>query len=350
MDPEFGRKIEQWYTKNKRNLPWRETTNPYYIWLSEIILQQTRVEQGLSYYEAFVKKYPIVEKLAKAKEEEVLKLWQGLGYYSRARNLHLSAKLINTKFNGNFPSTYNQIIELKGVGTYTAAAIASFAYNLPHAVIDGNVYRVLSRVYGIKTPIDSSSGKKQFEELAQALLNKKNPALYNQAIMEFGSQMCKPVNPNCTICVLKSKCFAFERGMVAALPVKEKKTKVRKRYFNYFLLIDKKGNVIYNKRKAKDIWQGLNELFLIESDEETELQKLLKNKNLLKIIGKNYVIESTQHKLKHILSHQHLITQFTIIKCNTVFSKEVSKIKLSNMHQLAWPRLIDKFLSICTLA
>ncbi|MBL7918287.1 MAG: A/G-specific adenine glycosylase, partial [Bacteroidia bacterium] len=303
----------------------------------------------LSYYNAFVKKYPTVQKLAKAQEQEVLKLWQGLGYYSRARNLHASAKIIHAKYNGVFPDTYQEIKALKGIGSYTAAAIGSFAFNLPHAVIDGNVYRVLSRVFGITAPIDSTKGKKQFEELAQTLLNKKNPALYNQAIMEFGSQMCKPVNPDCLSCVLKSKCFAFEKGVVAGLPVKEKKTKIRERYFNYFLLIDKKGDVIYTKRGPKDIWQGLNELFLIETTGETDLTHLLKNEKLLKVIGKNYVINKKHYKLKHILSHQRLNSMFYLIKCNKVFGKDFNKIHHSKIHQLAWPRLIDKFLGICTL-
>lgn len=349
MEPGFGQKIEKWYLQNKRNLPWRETKNPYFIWLSEVILQQTRVEQGLSYYNAFVKKYPTVQKLAKAQEQEVLKLWQGLGYYSRARNLHASAKIIHTKYKGVFPDTYQEIKALKGIGSYTAAAIGSFAFNLPHAVIDGNVYRVLSRVFGITAPIDSTKGKKQFEELAQNLLNKKNPALYNQAIMEFGSQMCKPVNPNCLSCVLKNKCFAFEKGMVASLPVKEKKTKIRERYLNYFLLIDKKGDVIYNTRGPKDIWQGLNELFLIETAGETDLIHLLKNEKLLEVIGKNYIINKKQYKVKHILSHQRLNSTFYLIKCNRVFGKDLKKTHHTKIHKLAWPRLIDKFLGICTL-
>lgn len=207
----FSAKIINWYQQNKRDLPWRTTNDPYFIWLSEIILQQTRVDQGMSYYLKFTQTFPTISHLAKADNEKVMKLWQGLGYYSRARNLHTTSQIVHSDHKGQFPDSYESILELKGVGEYTAAAIASFAFNKPHAVVDGNVYRVLARVFGILTPIDSTQGKKEFRELAETLLNKKDPALHNQAIMEFGALQCKPVNPDCSSCPLQSMCYAFEK-------------------------------------------------------------------------------------------------------------------------------------------
>ena len=232
----FSQKIIFWYEHNKRDLPWRNTRDPYLIWLSEIILQQTRVDQGMSYYLKFVGEFPTVKQLAKADNEKVMKLWQGLGYYSRARNLHTTAKIILLEHKGVFPKEFETILALKGVGEYTAAAIASFAYNKPYAVVDGNVYRVLSRVFDISTPIDSTQGKKEFNHLAGELLDKNKPAIYNQAIMEFGAMQCKPINPYCAVCPLNTMCLAYSKKLVAELPVKSKKTKVRDRYFNYIVL------------------------------------------------------------------------------------------------------------------
>lgn len=349
MDTFFGNTLIKWYKIHKRDLPWRDTKDPYKIWLSEIILQQTQVIQGLAYYQKFVTNYPTVKQLAKAHQDEVLKHWQGLGYYSRARNLHTTAMQIAKEYKGQFPQTYNEIIALKGIGTYTASAIASFAFDLPHAVVDGNVYRVLSRVFGIKTPINSSEGKSQFQKLADELLIKKQAALYNQAIMEFGSQQCKPVNPNCEDCILQSKCFAFANDRVNQLPVKLNKTKIKNRYFNYFYIEDKNETVFINQRKGKDIWEGLFELYLVESSKEADLKQLLKNKDLKKIIGNAYTIAPETKQFKHILSHQHLHTTFYKIKLKTTLPKNAGKIPTSKLHELAWPRLIDKFLNICEL-
>ena len=234
----FSEKIIAWYDQNKRDLPWRNTKDAYLIWLSEIILQQTRVDQGMDYYLKFAKEFPTVKHLAKADNEKVMKLWQGLGYYSRARNLHTTAKIISEKYHGKFPDEYSDILSLKGVGNYTAAAIASFAFNKPYAVVDGNVYRVLARVFGIESPIDSTQGKKEFETLATELLDRKKPASHNQAIMELGALQCKPVNPDCSICALNTMCFAYSKKRINELPVKAKKTKVRNRYFNYIVLLD----------------------------------------------------------------------------------------------------------------
>ncbi|MFO0356532.1 MAG: A/G-specific adenine glycosylase [Sphingobacteriaceae bacterium] len=349
MDTFFGNTLIKWYKIHKRDLPWRETKDPYKIWLSEIILQQTQVAQGLAYYYKFIDAYPTVKDLAAASQDDVLKNWQGLGYYSRARNLHETAKKIVHDHKGKFPNTYSNIISLKGIGAYTAAAIASFSYDLPHAVVDGNVYRVLSRVFGIETPINSTNGKVQFQQLADELLIKKQAAIYNQAIMEFGSQQCKPVNPNCEECVLQTKCFAFANDQLNKLPVKLNKTKIKNRYFNYFYIEDKNKTVFINQRKGKDIWEGLFELYLVESLKEADLKQLLQNKDLKKIIGNAYAIAPETKQFKHILSHQHLHTTFYKIKLKTTLPKNTGKIPTSKLHELAWPRLIDKFLNICEL-
>lgn len=339
----FGDRLLKWYQANKRDLPWRYTRDPYKIWLSEVILQQTQVIQGLSYYHKFVKTYPKVTLLAKAPEEDVLKMWQGLGYYSRARNLHEAAKTVSTLYKGVFPKTFEEIRALKGVGNYTASAISSIAYDLPYAVVDGNVYRVLSRVFGINTPINSTKGIKEFQELANDLLIKKKAAIYNQAIMEFGAMYCKPTKPNCPSCIFEDKCFAYAHNKVNQLPVKIKKTKVKDRYLNYFLIIDDHDKVIVNRRMNKDIWKGLYELLLIETNEKTSLKKLLKHKCLEPLI-KNCTVENTHKEFKHILSHQHLHTHFYVLKYKGKFGKKYQTCSIKDLKKLAWPRLIDKFL------
>jgi A/G-specific adenine glycosylase len=345
METWFTNKLCNWYSINKRNLPWRDNTNAYHIWLSEIILQQTQVVQGLSYYIKFVNHYPTVKKLANAKEDEILKDWQGLGYYSRARNLHAAAKTIVELHKGVFPNKYEYIRELKGVGDYTAAAIASFAYNLPYAVVDGNVYRVLSRLFGIKTPIDSGIGKKQFQKLANELLDKNNPSLHNQAIMEFGSQYCKPINPYCTNCIFTKKCFAFANNLVPLLPVKEKKTKIKNRYFNYLVLIDKDKNILLNKRSKNDIWKGLYEFLLVETENEISLADLQKSIAFKNNILSNYKIIHVSKHYKHILSHQHLFAKFYIIKVVSKHPKNSMVATINSLTNYAFPRLIDKFLN-----
>ncbi|HYG16163.1 MAG TPA: A/G-specific adenine glycosylase, partial [Bacteroidia bacterium] len=261
----FNKIIESWYALNKRDLPWRNTRDPYKIWLSEVILQQTRVNQGMPYYHKFIEKYPDIAAMAGAHEDEVLKLWQGLGYYSRARNMHQAAKMITYELNGKFPITYTDILKLKGVGSYTAAAIASIAGNEPVAVVDGNVYRVLARYFGIDTPIDSTEGRKTFLKLANELINTENPATYNQAVMEFGALQCKPQNPDCGVCPLKISCIALKQKRVDALPVKSKKTAVKARYFNY-LFFEKPGFAHLQKRGQTDIWANLYEFPLAETE------------------------------------------------------------------------------------
>ncbi|MEO6904155.1 MAG: A/G-specific adenine glycosylase [Bacteroidia bacterium] len=348
MHPAFSDKIIKWYNLNKRDLPWRNTKNPYLIWLSEIILQQTRIEQGMPYYLKFAASFPTVKKMATANNEQIMKLWQGLGYYSRARNMHATAQFITTTYKGTFPENYEAILSLKGVGEYTAAAIASFAYDLPYAVVDGNVYRVLARVFGISTPIDSSEGKKRFYILANELINKSNPATHNQAIMEFGALQCKPVNPNCDVCILNSMCFAYSKKCVTELPVKEKKTKVRNRYFNY-LVLKHLNKIAIHKRSGKDIWTGLYDFPLIETTKEITEEALLKSAEFKKIVGKNsFTIKSISGIFKHILSHQKLYARFIEIELAVSFNKIIQDtsliINLNSLPKYAVPKLIETYL------
>ncbi|HRG00294.1 MAG TPA: A/G-specific adenine glycosylase [Bacteroidia bacterium] len=332
-----------WYKKNKRDLPWRNTKDPYKIWLSEIILQQTQVVQGLNYYIKFVENFPTVIDLAEAPEDKIMRLWQGLGYYSRARNLHAAAKAIKLNHKGVFPKTYESIKELKGVGDYTAAAVSSFAYNLPHAVVDGNVYRVLARLFNVDTAINSTQGKKEFQLLADEILNKKQAGLHNSAMMEFGALWCKPQNPKCEECPLQSQCLAFEKNTVSSLPVKDKKIKIKNRYLHYFVF-NYKDSVYIQKRTAKDIWQNLYQFFLIETGTPTEATTILKDKQLKKLVKEIEVISITPVK-KHILSHQHLHAVFYEVKIKApITSKSLLKIKRDKLIDYALPQLINKYL------
>jgi len=331
-----------WYLHNKRNLPWRSTINPYKIWLSEIILQQTRVDQGMSYYHKFLEHFPTISDLAIASEEEVLKLWQGLGYYSRARNLHFSAKYVVNDLKVAFPTNYNELIKLKGVGDYTASAIASICYNEPTAVVDGNVYRVLARYFGISTPINSTKGIKEFKQLAQSLIDIKNPGTHNQAMMEFGARMCKPQSPDCTSCPLNTSCVALSKKQIKELPVKEKKIKIRHRYFNY-LVIQTENNTTKLVKREKGIWLNLYEFPLIETLAEIDEKELIAH-NEFNLLFKKLTTSIKQFNnelIVHKLSHQHIHTKFWIV--NTV---------ASNDFQLSWETitkypvstLIDNFL------
>lgn len=336
-------KLISWYKKNKRNLPWRHINDPYKIWLSEIILQQTQVVQGLNYYIKFTETFPTIIDLANAPEDKVMRLWQGLGYYSRARNLHAAAKVVKINYKGKFPTTYESIKELKGVGDYTAAAVASFAFGLPYAVVDGNVYRVLSRLFNIDTSINSTKGKKDFQFLANELLNKKQPALHNSAIMEFGALWCKPQNPKCEECPLQEHCLAFSNNTVALLPVKDKKIKIKNRYLHYFIF-NYKNNVYIQKRTEKDIWQNLYEFYLIETNEAKSADELLKN-NTLKTLVNNFEVVSIVNAKKHILSHQHLYATFYELNIKTLIkSKSLLKINRSDLNDFGLPQLINKYL------
>ena len=343
---DFADQIIQWYREHKRELPWRNTHDPYLIWLSEIILQQTRVDQGLSYYMKFASEFPKVNDLASAPEEKVLKLWQGLGYYSRARNLHAAAKHIQQELGGKFPSEYKEILKLKGVGEYTAAAIASFAYGQCHAVVDGNVYRVLSRVFGIDTPIDSTKGKKQFNELANSLIWKKDPGIYNQAVMEFGAMHCKPKNPLCNECPLAPMCVARTKGIADDLPVKNKSIKTRDRHFNY-LVLEHKGSVMLNKRTAKDIWQNLYDFPLIETPKAIKEDELIASKELNELIGqKGFVVKNVSQVYKHILSHQVIYARFWEISLKKNYKLQDNRFAVSEpeLEEYAVPRLVETYL------
>ena len=345
MIESFRKGLQQWYEFNKRSLPWRQTKKPYLIWLSEIILQQTRVEQGLPYFEAFSKMYPTVFDLATAKEEEVLKLWQGLGYYSRARNLHETAKYIVEELNGEFPKSYDGLIQLKGVGPYTAAAIASFCYDEPRAVVDGNVYRVLARIFGIHTPINSSLGIKEFQQLANELLDPKKPSTHNQAMMEFGSQQCKPKAALCEKCFFNEKCYAYQKNAVSEFPVKEKKLKIKKRSFYYYIVLDSQKRTLLNKRVRKDIWQNLYDFLLIEQDEQPsieDIKKLLAQKgihDLQKLWAWN------EHPVVHKLSHQELSVSFTVLEVTDNLEEYKEAVHWSELQSYAVPVLIENFIN-----
>lgn len=338
----FSDQIISWYKQHKRDLPWRGLKDPYRIWLSEIILQQTRVEQGTPYYLRFVERYPKVKDLATADQEDVLKLWQGLGYYSRARNLHFAAQQVMNEFDGVFPNKHKDILSLKGVGEYTAAAIASFAYNLPHAVVDGNVYRLLSRYFGIDTPINSTEGKKTFFALANELLDSSNPSDYNQGIMEFGSQQCKPVNPNCNDCPLQEGCVAFQKQVVQKLPVKLKNIKQKKLYFDYFF-IQHQGNTYIKKRSSKGIWQNLYDFPLIENEKKTSEEDLLIQ--VQKTLDINFKSLKVSKEYKHILSHRTIFARFWSMEATTEPQNiDAQKIPLEDLNQYPIPRLIELFL------
>lgn len=346
----FTQKLLKWAKQVDRPMPWKGEKNPYLIWLSEIILQQTRVEQGLPYFIRFKENYPTVHDLANAPEDEVMKLWEGLGYYSRARNLHFTAKFISKELDGNFPKKHEDIISLKGVGNYTAAAIASFAYDLPHAVVDGNVYRVLARFFGIETPIDSTEGKKQFAILANKLLDKKQPALYNQGIMDFGAIQCMPKVPLCENCLLKKHCTAFHENTVSLLPIKSKKIKKKTRYFNY-LIINFENQILIKKRTAKDIWQNLYDFPLIETEGVLEKETLIESKIWKDCIGKNkYEITRISKPFQQTLTHRKIIATFVEIHLNKDFSNkkiekyDYLKMDRKNLSTFAFPKIIDLYL------
>ena len=326
----FSNLLIKWYLQNKRDLPWRNTTNPYPIWLSEIMLQQTRVAQGMPYFLSFTTAFPTVFDLAKANEEQVLKLWQGLGYYSRARNLHQTAQYIATELNGKFPETYIDLLKLKGVGEYTAAAIASFAYNEIVPVVDGNVFRVLSRIFDIETDIAQASAKKEFAALAFELMPKDSPAIFNQAIMEFGALQCVPKSPNCSICVFNESCAALQKKKVDQLPIKSKKLKVRNRYFNYIVASDENENTIIQKRTSKGIWHNLYEFPLLETEKEENfdfVSEQIQNE-YFKENNISSILETADKSIVHKLSHQHLHIKFWKVSLNGAIKDGINHEKL----------------------
>jgi len=337
-----------WYKNHKRNLPWRSTSDPYKIWISEIIMQQTRVDQGMAYYQRFIEMFPRVETLAEAEEQEVLRLWQGLGYYSRARNLHKSAQIIVNECQGVFPSDYASLIKLNGIGDYTASAIASFAFGLPYAVVDGNVYRFLARYFSVEDPIDTMKGQKHFKSLADEILDKQNPGLHNQAMMEFGALQCKPQNPDCDQCPLKNSCLAFANNTIAALPYKQGKTKVRKRYINYFVLQDNAGKILMKQRTEKDVWHNLYDFPLHETNQPKSDIDIMNIDTIKNIFGLgDFIIKNISPIQIHLLSHQKLHLRFIQLGIRE-FGKQhpFTAFNKTEIEKLPLPRPVDQFLEL----
>ncbi|OFX84353.1 MAG: A/G-specific adenine glycosylase [Bacteroidetes bacterium GWF2_33_16] len=337
-----------WYNQNKRDLPWREINDPYIIWVSEIILQQTRVNQGINYYYRFIEQYPDIKSLANAPIDDVLKLWQGLGYYSRARNMHHTAKTIIHEYNGKFPNHYSEIIKLKGIGEYTAAAIASFCFNESVPVIDGNVYRFLSRFFGIKELTATASGKQIFKNLAEEIIDPTMPGIHNQAIMEFGALICTPQNPNCMQCPLNKQCIALNNDLVDELPLKKKKIKITKRYFHYIHIIYKE-NVFIEQRIKNDIWQLLYQMPLIETKNKISTEEVIKHPLWTKLFeNTNAKIIHISNNIKHQLSHQQINAHFykvQIDKINPFLKSDFIMVTNSEISKYGIPRLIDKYLN-----
>lgn len=344
MRADFTRNLLRWHVfHNKRAMPWKGERDPYRIWLSEIILQQTRVEQGWAYYEKFIKTFPNVHMLADSTQEEVYKLWEGLGYYTRCKNLHATAKIISYEHQGIFPGTYDEIIKLKGIGPYTAAAISSFAFNEKKAVVDGNVQRVLARYFGVSTPVDTPEGKKMFSHLAQALIDDDSPAAYNQAIMDFGATICKPKNPLCEVCVQSPDCVAFNNRFVDEVPVKQKKLKIKNRWLYYFI-IENGESVYIRKRESKDIWQNLHEFILLETDNEHHSLALSFLNELLQHQSYELIAESGIYSQQ--LTHQHIKGRFLRIRINGEINLDGSYrlVKKININDYAFPRFINSYL------
>ncbi|ESU23102.1 A/G-specific adenine glycosylase [Flavobacterium enshiense DK69] len=339
---DFTNNLIQWYLREKRDLPWRKTPHPYPVWLSEIMLQQTRVAQGLPYFLRFTEVFPTVLDLASADEEQVLKLWQGLGYYSRARNLHATAKHVAFDLNGKFPDNYKDLLKLKGVGEYTAAAIASIAYGEAVPVVDGNVYRVLSRYFDVETDIASFSAKKEFFELAASLLPKDKASEFNQAMMEFGALQCVPKNPNCQSCVFNGSCLALKHNKVDSLPVKLKKTKVTSRYFNYLIIKDSNGNSLIQKRTGKGIWQNLYEFPMLETAQEDDFDSVCQSVEKFSSDFKPTDIKPLHHNpIVHKLSHQHLHIHFWEVKTE---QKIEGALTIDEIKKYPFPIAIHNFM------
>jgi A/G-specific adenine glycosylase len=341
-----GEILIAWYEENRRELPWRETRDPYLIWISEIILQQTRVAQGLEYYTRFTARFPDVSSLASASEEEVLKYWQGLGYYSRARNLHAASRDIMERFGGVFPSTHEEILSLKGVGEYTASAICSFAHGLPRATVDGNVFRVLARLHGIDIPVDSGEGRRYFHSLARELLVERDPARYNQAMMEFGALQCVPRSPDCGACPLMERCVALATRRVGSLPVKHGKTIVKPRYFHY-LHVRSGGMTLLSKRAGKDIWQHLHEFPLIETEKPVGFEELCRDERFLALL-EGATISSISERVaprKHALTHRVIHARFYDLEV-TAFSpamQQYMQVPDERVGEYPVPRLIQYY-------
>lgn len=340
----FTQEIYNWFLKNKRDLPWRNTSDPYKIWISEIILQQTRVAQGINYYNRILETFPTVFDLAKASEDDVLKLWQGLGYYTRARNLHFTAKYIVDNYNGIFPNDYKTILSLKGIGNYTAAAIASIAFKLPHAAVDGNIYRVISRYFGISTPIDSNKGRIEIQNIANDLIKGQDAGLHNQAFMEFGALQCTPKAPDCNSCSVKDTCYANKNKLTDQIPVKSKKIKQSTRYF-YYYIIESKNSILLEKRNNKDIWKNLFQFPLFESKKELSDEEIV-NLQIPLSSEKKANIKSVSTKVKHILTHQTIYARFIHIETenNNMNDSYFIRVNKKDIYKFAVPKLLERYL------
>ncbi len=342
----WSKEIQNWYLQHKRDLPWRNTSDAYVIWLSEVILQQTRVEQGMPYFYRFLEKYPNVTAFAKATEDEILKLWQGLGYYSRGRNMLFTARQILENNQGIFPTSYQELIKLRGIGEYTAAAISSFAADEAKAVVDGNVYRVLARWFGVEEPINSPAGKRIFQSLADEILDRKHPGQHNQAMMEFGAMLCKPKNPDCNICPVRENCNAYQTKRINLLPVKLKTVKIRERYFNYFLITDG-DQILLNKRSIDDIWANMYDLPLIENQTYIPVEALSALPEFKSFFGDQAIIFSSSPVQKHILTHQRIFAHFVHLQVDT---KKINMqpswffTSVDDLEKLALPKIVHQFL------
>lgn len=345
---DFSNGIIQWYEMNKRDLPWRHTTDPYRIWVSEVILQQTRVEQGLAYYERFVERFPDIEALSNAEEDDVMKMWQGLGYYSRAMNMHRSAKIIHHENQAKFPASYEEIRRMHGVGDYSASAIASIVYGEPCPVVDGNVLRVISRYSGIKEPLNTSAGKKKVKDILAGLIDPAKPGEFNQAIMELGALVCKPKQPLCPECPLRQNCYAYLNNLTAELPYINKPKISRKRYFNYLVILSRQGNLQYlwlNKRTGNDIWRNLYDFPLIESETELSDADVKKTGQFKRIIGTDqYSFSPVNENIRHILSHQELRVKFFILYSENFHHPDYLKVNVLDLKNYAVPKPIENFL------
>ena len=340
----FENQLVKWYINNKRELPWRENIDPYRVWISEIILQQTRVVQGEKYFNNFIKKFPSIESLSSADESEVLKMWKGLGYYNRAINIHKTSKKITNTLNGIFPNTYNELIKLNGIGDYTASAISSICFHEYNPVVDGNVLRLLSRYYGLKNPIDSLKGQRNIREIGKKLISKvDNPGDFNQAMMEYGALVCTHF-PDCKSCIFSSKCIAHINNEVDTIPVKSKKKKPKERFLNYIVFIDSKQKTIVNKRINKDIWYKLNEFPLIES--KTEIKNIFTNSDFKKLVDNSHLTLKKEnekiYRVKHVLSHQILYISFYQINVKDLIT---SGVHLSNLNNYNFPVPITNFIN-----
>lgn len=339
---EFLQKVYRWYRKNSRDLPWRQTGDPYKIWISEIILQQTRVDQGMKYYTKFISRFPTIESLAGAHENDVLKIWQGLGYYSRARHIYSAARQVMTDYNGKLPGSYKELIKLKGIGDYTAAAIASIAFNLPYPAVDGNIYRLLSRYFGIETPVDSAKGKKEIYKTAKDLMPLNHPGFHNQALMEFGSLQCIPKSPSCSICPLVSTCYARKNKKTNVLPVKSKTSKQRIRYF-YYYYIDSGEFTFMEQRTDAGIWQNLYQFPLLETNQEIPEEEILNGNQLPFFTWCSINIKHISPSRKHILSHQVIFARIihAEIKNCTCLNGRFIQVNKKDIFTFAVPRLIE---------